>query len=129
MGCPEAWDTSENSSAFCLGGSSVSLNSARTQRVTSGRLATIPPAAAPTDEKIDTLHVPVQQCILRELRTRRRHVQTGRAHQLRKVSARHGVEHPLRRHLGTVKDARATVTAQATFSLSAAAYDMPLASR
>ena len=45
MGCPEAMDTSENSSAFCLGGSSVSLNSARTQRVTSGRLAMIPPAA------------------------------------------------------------------------------------
>src|ERR1700731_3474604 len=49
MGCPEASDTSENSSVCCLGGSSVLLNSARTQRVTSGRLAIIPPAAPRPD--------------------------------------------------------------------------------
>src|SRR5690242_10741662 len=52
MGCPEALDTSENSSFCCLGGSSVLLNSARTQRVTSGRLAMIPPAAPRTDRLI-----------------------------------------------------------------------------
>ena len=46
MGCPEVWETTENSSAFCLGGSSVSLNSALTQRVTSGKLATMPPEAS-----------------------------------------------------------------------------------
>src|ERR1700733_7533044 len=42
MGCPEATDTSENSSSFCLAGSSVLLNSALTQRLTSAWIACRP---------------------------------------------------------------------------------------
>ena len=41
MGCPEISDTSENSSVCCWGGSSWPLNSARTQLITSGRLAIV----------------------------------------------------------------------------------------
>src|ERR1700729_3492873 len=58
MGCPEPTDTSENSSAFCLGGNSVSLNSARTHLVTSGRLAMIPPAAPKTERLIVFMSCP-----------------------------------------------------------------------